>query len=87
MCRGVGGALAAAIRILMVTSGVLALAGLSAVVVDDMGLRMIGVVGYAVILPVIALLFGIVFMRTETRTRSARLEQPGSTLERSLSIT
>lgn len=35
-----GGRLAAAIRILMVTSGVLALAGLSAVVTDDMQLRM-----------------------------------------------
>jgi hypothetical protein len=63
-----GGALAAAIRILMVTSGVLALAGLSAVVVDDMRLRMIGVVGYAAILPIVALLLGVLFVRTEAGT-------------------
>ncbi len=63
-----GGVLASAKRILMVTSGVLALAGLSAVVVDDMRLRMIGVARYAAILPVVALLLGILFVQTEART-------------------
>jgi hypothetical protein len=60
-----GGALALAIRILMFTSGLVSLAGLSAVMVDDMRLRMIGVVGYAAILPVVALLLGVLFVRTE----------------------
>jgi hypothetical protein len=49
-------------------SSVLAMAGLSAVVVDDMRLRMIGVVGYAAILPVVALLLGVLFVRTEAST-------------------
>jgi hypothetical protein len=64
-----GGALAAAIRILMVTSGVLSLAGLSALVANDMRLRMIGVVGYAAILPVVALLLGVLFVRTRQPAR------------------
>ena len=60
-----GGRLATSIRILMITSGVLALAGLSGVVVGNMQLRMIGVIGYAAIFPVVALLLAILFMRTE----------------------
>jgi hypothetical protein len=60
-----GGRLATSIRVLMITSGVLALAGLSGVVVGDMQLRMIGVIGYVAIFPVVALLLAILFMRTE----------------------
>lgn len=33
-----------------------------------MRLRMIGVVGYAAILPVVAVLLGVLFVRTEART-------------------
>ena len=56
--------LLASIRILMIVSGVLALAGISGAVVGDMQLRMIGVVGYAGLFPVVALLLAILFRRT-----------------------
>ena len=65
-----GSRLATSIRILMIASGVLALVGLSGVVVGDMQLRMIGVIGYAAIFPVVALLLAILFMRTEAVTSS-----------------
>jgi hypothetical protein len=65
-----GGRLPTSIRILMIASGVLALAGLSGVVVGDMQLRMIGVIGYAAVFPVVALLLAILFMRTEAVTSS-----------------
>jgi hypothetical protein len=58
-----GNRLAASIRALMIASGVLSLAGLSGVVVGDMQLRMIGVVGYAGVFPVVALLLAILFYR------------------------
>jgi hypothetical protein len=45
----------------MTMSGVLALAGISGAVVGDMQLRMIGVVGYAGLFPVVALLLAILF--------------------------
>jgi hypothetical protein len=65
-----GNRLAASIRALMTASGVLSLAGLSGVVVGDMRLRMIGVVGYAAVFPVAALLLAIVFYRATPRQAS-----------------
>ena len=65
-----GGRLAISIRILMTTSGVLAIAGFSGVVLGDMQLRMIGVIGYAAIFPIVALLLAILFMRTEAVANS-----------------
>lgn len=59
-----GDRLRASIRLLMIVSGVLALAGLSGVVVGDMQLRMIGVVGYAGLFPIVALLLTMLFWRT-----------------------
>ena len=59
------------IRMLMIASGVLALAGLSGVVVGDMQLRMIGVVGYAVLFPVVALLLSVLFGRTSSASPTA----------------
>jgi len=59
-----GDRLQLSIRMLMIASGVLALAGMSGVVVGDMQLRMIGVVGYAVLFPVVALLLTVLFGRT-----------------------
>jgi hypothetical protein len=59
-----GSRLAASIRVSMIASGVLALAGLSGVVVGDMQLRNIGIVGYAGVFPVAALLLAILFQRT-----------------------
>jgi hypothetical protein len=62
-----GNRLAASIRALMIASGVLSLAGLSGVVVGEMQLRMIGVVGYAGVFPVVALLLAILFYRATPR--------------------
>ena len=60
-----GGRLVNSIRILMIVSGVLALAGLFGPIVGDMRFRMIGVVGYTLIFPIIALLLGSLFYRFE----------------------
>ena len=72
-----GGRLATSIRILMIASGVLALAGISGVVVGDMQFRMIGVIGYAALFPVVALLLAILFMRSEAVTNSRHVTLPG----------
>lgn len=52
-------------RILLRVSGVLALAGLAGIFLNDMQVRNIGIVGYAVVFPVAAALMGILFSRTE----------------------
>jgi hypothetical protein len=62
-----GGRLATSIRALLVTSGVLALAGLGGVVVGDMRLRNIGIVGYAGVFPVAAVLMSVLFRRATPR--------------------
>lgn len=59
-----GNRLATSIRGTLIASGVLALAGLSGVIVGDMQLRSIGIVGYAGVFPVAALLLAILFHRT-----------------------
>ena len=58
-----GSRLAAWIRVLMIASGVLALAGLSGVVVGDMQLRSIGIVGYVGVFLVVAALLDVLFCR------------------------
>jgi hypothetical protein len=58
-----GSRLAAWIRVLMIASGVLSLAGLSGVVVGDMQLRNIGIVGYVGVFLVVAVLLAILFYR------------------------
>jgi len=58
-----GNRLATSIRVLLITSGALALAGLSGVIAGDMQLRNIGIVGYAGVFPVAALLLAILFYR------------------------
>jgi len=58
-----GSRLAAWIRVLMIASGVLALAGLSGVVVGDMQLRNIGIVGYVGVVLVVAALLAVLFYR------------------------
>ncbi len=62
-----GNRLATSIRVLLVASGALALSGLSAVIVGDMQLRNIGIVGYAGVFPVAALLLAILFHRATPR--------------------
>ena len=55
--------LAAWIRVLMIASGVLALAGLSGVVVGDMQLRNIGIAGYVGVFLIVAALLAVMFYR------------------------
>ncbi len=59
-----GTRLAASIRVLMIASGVLALAGLSGVAAGDMQLRNIGIAGYLVLFLIVAGLLGVLFYRT-----------------------
>ena len=59
-----GSRLGAWIRWLMVSSGVLALAGLSGVAFGDMQLRNIGIVGYVPVFLVVVVLLGMLFHRT-----------------------
>ena len=58
-----GSRLARWIRVLMIASGVLALAGLSGVVADDMQLRNIGIVGYVGVFLIVAALLAVLFSR------------------------
>ena len=58
-----GSRLAVWIRVLMIASGVLSLAGLSGVVAGDMQLRNIGIVGYVGVFLVVAALLGVLFYR------------------------
>jgi hypothetical protein len=59
-----GGGLARAIRLLLLVSGVLSLAGLIGVPLADMQVRMIGVVGYVGVAPFAFLLIALLFGRT-----------------------
>lgn len=61
----VGGGLERGIRILLGVSGALALAGLAGAFLDHMGVRNIGILGYAVVFPLAAALMGIVFWKEE----------------------
>jgi len=58
-----GSRLAASIRVPMIASGVLALAGLSGVAAGDMQLRNIGIAGYLGVFSVVAGLLGVLFYR------------------------
>ena len=62
-----GSRLAAWIRVLMIASGVLALAGLSGVVVGDMQVRNIGIVGYVGVFLVVAALLTVFFYRANSK--------------------
>ena len=61
-----GGRLATTIRLLLTISGVLALAGLAGVVLDDAHVRNIAIAGYAGVFPVAALLLVILFQRADS---------------------
>jgi hypothetical protein len=58
-----GSRLAAWIRVTMITSGVLALGGLSGVIAGNMQLRNIGIVGYVGVFLIVAVLLAILFYR------------------------
>jgi hypothetical protein len=62
-----GSRLAGWIRVLMIASGVLSLAGLSGVVSGDMQLRNIGIVGYVGVFLVVATLLAVLFYRTPSK--------------------
>ena len=62
-----GSRLAVWIRALLIVSGILALAGLSGVVEGDMQLRNVGIIGYAGVFPIAALLLAILFLRAKPR--------------------
>lgn len=66
------GRLEKTVRALMIGSGVLSLAGLVGVPLADMQVRMIGVVGYAVVAPAVFLLLGMVFNRARPLPGDAR---------------
>jgi hypothetical protein len=59
------GRLEQTVRILTIFSGVLSLAGLIGVPLANMQVRNIGIIGYGVVAPVVFLLLGIVFGRTQ----------------------
>jgi len=62
-----GGGLAAWVRGFMVTSGALALAGLSGVVAGDMALRNIGIIGYVPVFLVVTILLARLFSTAQVR--------------------
>jgi hypothetical protein len=62
-----GSRLARSIRVLLIISGTLSLSGLSGVFFDESNLRSIGIVGYAAVFPVAALLVAVLFYRTGSR--------------------
>src|SRR5215208_2969173 len=62
-----GSRLAAWIRVLMIASGVIALAGLSGVVVGDMQVRNIGIVGYVGVFLIVAALLAVFFYRANSK--------------------
>jgi hypothetical protein len=73
-----GSRLAVSIRVLMVASGVLALAGLSGVVAGDMQLRNIGIVGYLGVFLVVAGLLAVLFYRARPPRREPCTVSPSS---------
>jgi hypothetical protein len=76
-----GSPLAICIRWLMVTSGVLAFAGLLGVVLDDMQWRNIGIAGYVPVFLIVVVLLGVLFYRTVPRgqRRASDSERVGET--------
>lgn len=67
-----GGGLAAWIRRLLITSGLLALAGLAGVALADMQIRNIGILGYAVVFPAATVLIAIYLHRKPARSGRLR---------------
>ena len=75
------GRLEKTVRLLMIVSGVLSLAGLVGVPMANMQVRDIGIIGYAVVTIVVFLLLGIVFGRTRPMpgdTEQSRGSQAGA---------
>ncbi len=64
------GKLASAIRWLMIVSSVLCFAGLIGVPLADMNYRDIGLLGYAVVAPIVFLLMGILFGKSKLEKKT-----------------
>jgi hypothetical protein len=62
------GRLERTVRVLMIVSGVLSLAGLIGVPLADMGIRNIGIIGYAVVSIIVFFLIAVIFSRNGDRT-------------------
>jgi hypothetical protein len=67
-----GGRLETSVRILMLASGILSLAGLLGVPLGDMNVRNIGIIGYAGLSPIWVLLLAIIFRRTKPFSKSSK---------------
>ena len=68
-----GGKLERAIRMLLIVSGVLSLAGLIGVPLADMQIRNVGIIGYAVVSPIAFLLIGVLFGRMRTASDTTEI--------------
>lgn len=78
-----GHGLTRSIRILLIISGVLALAGVAGVIVDDAQVRNIGIAGYAGIFPAAAVLLVILFHRADAvRAKADGQPSPDGALRR-----
>lgn len=73
------GRLEKTVRLLMVVSGVVSLAGLIGVPLANMQVRDIGIIGYGVVAPFVFLLLGIVFGRVQSAP-SATEQSPAATV-------
>ena len=67
------GRLEQTVRMLMIFSGVLSLTGLIGVPLANMQIRNIGIIGYGVVAPVIFLLLGIIFGRTQSMPKLEKI--------------
>jgi hypothetical protein len=67
------GRLEQTVRMLMIVSGVLSLAGLIGVTLANMQVRNVGIISYGVVAPVVFLLLGIVFDQTQPVPKMERL--------------
>ncbi len=61
------GGLERTVRILMIVSGVLSLAGLIGMPLENMQVRMIGVLGYVGVAPVVFLLLSMIFEHADNQ--------------------
>ena len=67
------GRLEQTVRMLMIFSGVLSLTGLIGVPLANMQIRNIGIIGYGVVAPVVFLLLGIIFGRTQPMPKMEKI--------------
>ncbi|MDZ4361289.1 MAG: hypothetical protein U1B84_33590, partial [Variovorax sp.] len=74
-CSVRGAGLVAVVRGLLFASAGLAFAGLAGVPLDDMNVRNIGILGYAVLFPIAAALSALVFRRAMASASAAEADR------------